>query len=192
MKGLVLKIPNAKKQVFIPKDPQEFFEEAENRLFRSKSILPKLMAMARKGEGKPQVLYYEGIEGVKDVLNYKQAVEGMSGKEIVGFYAHTENTPKELLPLFDDWQKNMEEMSVSMRGVVPDHESLKAYRAEDEKSGRKMKIVPFNVYSSSISVDIGETFTRILSYKDLQGIIIENQNIADALRQIFEMVWAKY
>lgn len=58
-------------------------------------------------------------------------------------------------------------------------------------AGRTMKIVPYEEYSANISIDIGDTFVRTLSFRDLQGVIMENADVARTMRQIFEMLWVK-
>lgn len=78
---------------------------------------------------------------------------------------------------------------IKMRIIVPDHPFLKQLREMDRKYGRTVKIVPFEEYSANISIDVGDTFVCILSFKKPQGIIIENLDVARTMRQIFEMVW---
>src|SRR3989338_8173947 len=68
-KGLVLKIPNAKKQVFTAKSPEEFFGEAEERLRIAKQSLPDLLALADKPEKNFKTLYFEGEQNVKQDLS---------------------------------------------------------------------------------------------------------------------------
>lgn len=46
-KGLVLKIPYPKKQIYSAKHPQELIHEAEERLKRVNSALPELLALTQ-------------------------------------------------------------------------------------------------------------------------------------------------
>ena len=65
-KGLVLKVPHAKKQLFTAKSPEEFFREVEERLNASKRILPELLALT-SGSKKPRTLYFEGLKGMDEI-----------------------------------------------------------------------------------------------------------------------------
>ena len=67
--------------------------------------------------------------------------------------------------------------------------NLESWRKSDTEYGRKMKVIPSSTYSARNSVEIGDTFVRIRAFKDLQGVIRENEGIAETMRQIFEMVW---
>ncbi|MEK7855938.1 MAG: hypothetical protein AAB288_07605 [Acidobacteriota bacterium] len=82
------------------------------------------------------------------------------------------------------------EKGITLRGIVPDHPSLKVWREErDQKYGHMVKIVPFEAYSATNSIDVGDTFVRIIGFRDLQAVIIDNPDVALSVRQIFEMLW---
>ena len=44
-------------------------------------------------------------------------------------------------------------------------------------------------YSAKISIDVGDTFVRIVSFLELQVVVIDNSEVAQTVRQIFELVW---
>lgn len=188
-KGLALKIPHAKKQLFSAKAPDEFFEEVEERLRVARRALPELLSLT-SGTNKPKTLYFEGDKGVEDFLNY--GLEKVAGNEFVGFYAHAEGISKNLLTIINDYNDRLKRKNIGIRGIAPEHPTLAYYRERDKAYGRNMKIVPYDTYSANISIDIGPTFVRIFAPKDMQGVIIENPDIARTIKQIFEMVWSKY
>lgn len=188
-KELVLKIPYPKKQIYSAKSPEDLIADSEDKLRKVKSVLPELLALF-KGEEKPKkpsVMYFEGLNGIKELLNF--GLGKVENGEIVGFNAHTEGVSKEVENIFDEYNRKLKNKNVKVRGIVPDHPSLKGYREKDREFNRNIKIVPFEKYSSDVSIDIGPDFVRILMFKDLQGVIIENKNLAMALKQIFEMQW---
>jgi hypothetical protein len=79
-----------------------------------------------------------------------------------------------------------------MRGLAPADPSLADYRSVDKGYGRNFKEISTNDYSSEVAITVTKDLVRIEDYKNLQGIAIENQDVAKAVRQIFEMVWKKY
>ncbi|MDP3956786.1 MAG: helix-turn-helix domain-containing protein [bacterium] len=189
LKNLVLKIPHAKKQIFIAKSPEEFFAEAEEQLRQAKRALPELLAIV-SGTSKPKTLYFEGVAGIRETLTY--GVKKFPEKEIIGFYAHAADAPQELLKIFWEWNKEIKRAGIKLRGIAPKHVSLEEFRATDKEYGREMRTVPQAMYDANISIDMGKEFVRLLDFKNLQGVIIENQDIARTMKQIFEMVWSKY
>ena len=187
-KGLVLKIPHAKKQVFTAKSPEEFFSEAEDRLRLAKSALPQLLAMAEKPEKNFKTLYYEGEKNVKEVLSNLN--RRMQGKEILGFYAReTEEISTEMKEFFHDWNEEGKQLGVTLRGITPDDPSLQWYKERGEYFGFKMKYVDPKVYLSDCSIEVGDNFVQIFSLRYMQVVLLENPDIASTMRQIFEMVW---
>ncbi len=188
MKEVVLKIPHAKKQIFIAKPPDELVTRAFAGLQEVSQLLPKLRDLMPKDK-RPKILYFEGPNEIRQML-WHSPLTGKS-KELVGFYAYNAELPKKLLQTIDDYNDHLAKRGVRVRGIVPEHPSLKQYRDSDDEQGRAMHVVPFSQYSSSVSIDIGERFVRLIAYADQQGVIIENTEVANSMRQIFEMVWKK-
>lgn len=186
-KGLVAKVPRAKKQLFVAKPPDELFALAEEKLRVAKDVLPQLLAIAEGEAQKPRTLFYEGLPAVRDVF-LKQAKQ-MADKELVGFYAHSSGATSEMLDFFDEYNEKIKQHKVRVRGIAPEHPNLEKYRKTDAEYGRQMKIVPFEEYSSDISIDIGENYVMFFSIQDAQATLIENERIAKTMKQIFEMVW---
>jgi sugar-specific transcriptional regulator TrmB len=188
-KGLAERVPRARKKLYRPTSPEEAFGVAEERLSMAKEKLPELLAMTKGAETKVNVLYFEGLKGIKQVMEYKRDED--KGKEILGFYATSKDLPQELQDFFEEWNNKNVKRKITMRGIVPDHDSLTYYRESDARHGRSMKVVPHSEFSSEVAIDISDNIVRIHDYKNLQGIAIENGDVARTMREIFEMVWKR-
>lgn len=188
-KGLATKIPNAKKRSFSAKSPEAFFKEQEIKMARSKHILPELMSLAGENERKVKVLYYEGLKGMSDAIDY--GTKQMQNKELVGFYSTAHKIPPELIKMYGDWETVLDKHKIHVRGFTPDHPSSKEMIERDIAMGYDLHVVPYSEYSSNVSIDAGETFVRIMMNQDMQAVIIENPQVAKTLREIFEMAWKK-
>jgi sugar-specific transcriptional regulator TrmB len=187
MRGLVNKIPKAQKTLYVARNPEELVQEAQEKLARAKEALPALQALMSKGK-RPQALFYEGPEGLKQALLY--GLKQMGGKELVGWYAQVGDLPKHVREdLFSEINSTMNKLAVGARGFAPKHPSLKRFRELDKQFGRQIKQIPASEYASNISIDVGDDFVRLIAYKDLQAVIIKNADIALALRQVFEIMW---
>jgi len=186
-KGLAERVPRARKQSYRPISPEQAFGVAEEKLSLAKERLPELLAMSKGASTKVNVLYFEGLKGIKQVMEYKRDED--RGKEFLGFYATSKDLPKELTDYFTEWNEKNRKRGIKMRGIVPDHDSLEEYRNADKEHGRNMKVVPYKEFSSEVAIDISENVVRIHDYKNLQGIAIENADVAKTMREIFEMVW---
>ncbi|MSR85702.1 hypothetical protein EXS71_04710 [Candidatus Uhrbacteria bacterium] len=185
-KGAVLKIPHVKKQLFIPKSPQVLFQEVEHRISNARQMLPELLALMPK-ESKPKVLYFEGLNGIWESLQYK--IDQLAGKEMVAFYGQDSQVSAELRDIFERYQQLIKRLVIRSRSVGPDHPNLKKFRKTDVEFHRQVKQIPLSLYDSNISIEIADTFVRLVAFKDLQATIIENVEIAKSLKKIFELVW---
>ena len=188
-KNLVMKVPRLKKQLFIAKSPEEFFAGAEERLRQAKKALPELITMAENNKTNIRTIFYEGLSGIKEAIYYKS--KEMSGEEIVGFYATTEDASSELMELFNPWPKDMREAGINFKVITPEHETTKRYTDPNNQYGHKVKTIPYSLYSSKSSLEAGDTFVRIVLFKEQQSVIIESPELADSVKQIFNMVWSK-
>src|SRR3989344_3806476 len=186
-KGLVSKVPRMRKQLFVAKSPDEFFALAEERLALAKKVLPELMAMAGGDQPKVRSIFYEGLGGVRQALWYH--LNEMNGRQFVGFYASPHEAADGFEELSIEWNKELRKKGIMIRGIVPDHPSLVEWRKRDSEYGHSMKIVSYESYSAVNSIEVGDTFVRILAFRDLQAVIIENPDVARTVRQIFKMVW---
>lgn len=185
MRGLVLKIPHAKKQLFTAKSPEELFLESENKLNTAKSILPQLLAITRS-EKRPKTYLFEGVAGYREAIN--MSLEEMEGKEILGFYSQTSEGTFKVLNVMNDNFEERKKLNIITRAIVPDHESMRDI--ENRYENFKFKKISTESYSAEDAVEIGESCVKIFS-KDLQTVVIQDKNITKMFRQIFEMVWEK-
>ena len=190
-KGLVLKVPQMKTQHYIARSPEEAFGVAQERLTLAKKALPELLAITKGKKTKVNTVYFEGVEGMKQLLEYK--FKEHEGEEMLGFWATDANASPELTKYFKtEYPRKMQRHSIRMRGLAPADPNLADYRAVDSGYGRNFKQISTNDYSSEVAITVTKDLVRIEDYKNLQGIAIENQDVAKAVRQIFEMVWKKY
>jgi hypothetical protein len=185
-KQLVLKVPHAKNAIFIAQDPDAFFQESFNRAKEAHSTLSQLKALHRK-DSKVSSMYFEGEEGVREALFYKH--KEIANKEVVGFFAKGETLTPRLLKVCHEWRETMKKSGATLRGIAPDHSSLQEFRDTDNQLNQIFKTIPFQQYSSDVSIDATSLFVRIVLFSAKQAIIIENPQIVKTVQQIFELSW---
>ena len=184
LKSLVLKIPHSKKQIFIAKNPQDFFKEQEEKLESAKQALPKLLARIPQGD-RVKTYFFEGREGIKQALYY--GLEALTGKELVCYYA--KSTGGKIPEVYFDYSEKLCRQKTKIRALVPDHLSLVKFRHFEKSPMVTTIILPEAEFSPKVSVEIAESFVRILLHQDQQALIVENKNFAEMMKQVFEMVW---
>lgn len=191
--GLVSQSNEGKKTVFIAEEPEALdklfdiqLRQIEARKQELKKVLPELKKSQRVEDvNAPSVRFYRGIEGIKAINAYAYK------KERDEHLIYAMSNYDEVLKIFPDIlkfnpQKRLKKKISSK--VIYSFESGEI--KTDPKLLRETKKV-----SSPIKADINlhEKTASFLTYNGDKsvGIILENKEIVEALRQLFEMAWDK-
>jgi HTH-type transcriptional regulator, sugar sensing transcriptional regulator len=193
-KGFALNVPRAKKQQFIAISPDECLALTKEKIKLSEQDLPELLALKKKQEHRVNVAYFEGLAGIKE--SYKKLILVMkekseSRRKFVGFYAKIDNLESDLEKSFDEITSEFVKHKIRRRGITTYNPLIaEKYLSAIKKFGiSDVKALAEEKYSSYISIEAYDRYVHILSQRNLQAIIIEDADIANVIRQIFEMVW---
>lgn len=190
-KGMVRKIPRAKKLLFEAESPQHIWQIVEERMLWAKRALPELLAVKKEKNKKVGVAYYEGINGFREIY-YRLVKEMDKQAEIFGFYARADDISMELLKFWDELNAFQEKIGVKRRVIT----TVNEYYQQNEAIMRmldsqkmKMKGLLQDKYDSHISMEVYGDKVLIASHRYLQAVVLENADVALALKQVFAMVW---
>lgn len=190
-KGLIVPVAGEQKRMYIARSPEAYIDEVGERVRDARRILPELLALQKKTSEKPNILYFEGIEGMKQAYAYR--LQELHGKEMVGFFARASDADEEIQrEVFVPWNMYKEKHNIRVRGYMPDDPSLQPYTAF-LSSGKSIigKYLPVSLYGADCSLEIADTWTRISFVQAKQSLIIESKKFATAMRQVFELLWQK-
>lgn len=180
---------------FVAKHPvaiTNVIEKEKERIERTKKLFVttagKLSSLFNLSVGKPGVQFYEGKDGVWEVL-----LDSLTATEEILTYADLEAIAKFIPDLNAEYSTLREEKDVKKRGLVIDsaeaRKFLKSYDGEVTKTKlikATDKVVPFQtimqVYDNKVSyITLTEDY--------LVGIIITDQHIANTHKYLFESHW---
>ena len=183
-KGLVIKIPHAKKALFQAKTPDELYEQTILNINQFEKVLPKLRSI-NPSKKNIKTLYYEGLDGIKEALFYR--LSDLKGTTNDGFWAKNDGTiTKPIMDLFHKWNISREKYNILISGVTPEHESTREFFEKYKKTHQFLQ-VPQEDYDSDISIEVTDKFVRIIDAHELKAIIIENDRLSKSLKQIFNL-----
>ncbi|TAK97127.1 hypothetical protein EPO05_00045 [Patescibacteria group bacterium] len=193
-KGLIYKAVDRKRVLYIAEDPEKIVnvvESQKRRLDRQKveleKIIPELQSMFSVAFSKPKVNFYEGREGIKNI--YKEFVE--THQNIYSFFS-----PYHFFKLFSHAENDELLMRLYANGgqlhnlVERSDEAVARLKVEKYKSFTKSKFLPADFKFENDLLVTGDK-VALISFKNLIGVIICDQAIADLQRNIFKLIWGK-
>lgn len=189
-KGLVSTIPRAKKKLFVAKDPREVITYLEERTARAKRALPEMLSLIPTDAPKLKIQYFQGMKGVQEALDYG-ITHNISTKEIVGFYASGSKVADTYMDMSVKFMRTLSKRGVRVRGITPDDATIREIKKLNDTLGHELRTIPLSEYSAQASIEAEDKLVRIILNNDQRALIIEDVELAQMIRQIFEMVWKK-
>ena len=186
-KGLVARVPREKKQLYVPKSPEEVIGLAEEKLFLAKKALPELLALAKSGKKSDvKVTYYEGEKQVTD------AYFGLLAKPDATIEGWISDAPHKQRREFwySEFRTKRLAQNIRNRLIVPNTPMMQEYAADDASSLKETRIErnPAFVIACEINMYDGNKVV-MTSWEETVGVVIESRRIHDTLKAIFETHW---
>ena len=189
-KGLMSSVEKGKKTLYQVEDPKQLLrliEEQEGDIKKKeqefKKHLPELETLFDIAEEKPKVRYFEGKEGL---IAIREDYFKAKNKEVLGFFAIDEEKNVFSEQEMKEASLNRKKRKINIKLIYTDNKlSLKP------KSDLSMRrFIPKNKFPLSSTFIIYDNKVGIVSLKGkLIGVIIENKEIANTLRSIFNLAW---
>jgi sugar-specific transcriptional regulator TrmB len=184
-KGLISAIKKEGKTHYFAEDPRNLERIMAERKEKISQLMPELLAFSNILDKKPEIRYFEGEEGIKEVFKY--AVENAK-QEICLMYSETYLSEFDEKFFSEYLVPKRLERKVLARTLVPDNEQMRAL--ESEKILRKIKFLPPNLFKIKMEVLIyGNDKVSIISFREKFALIIESRDIHDSFQSIFEVMW---
>lgn len=158
---------------------------AENIKKSEEEIVPEL-TLLHSFKDRPKIRFYEGIEGLKHVYE-----DTLTSSEQILAYATIDDMHGALPGYFPEYYKRRAAKGISIRGIVPKTPLGVERQRFNEEEKREIAFVPATKYQFSPEINIYNNKVMIASWREKLGIIIESEEIADAMKKIYELAWAE-
>ncbi|MFA5029804.1 MAG: helix-turn-helix domain-containing protein [Patescibacteria group bacterium] len=195
-KGLLEKNEADKKvSLFSANHPLKLQEIVETKQQRAKNaalaldgVLPALVSDYNLLSGKPEVLYFEGEEGLKKI-----AFDSLSAKTEILQYIDNEAANKYWPNLNEEYVKKRKGLGIKKRMITIDSEFIKKNKAKYDRSITDIHLIDGERYPFATSMQIYDNKVShvTLSQNKKIGFLIEDAEIAGMHRTIFEYMWEK-
>ncbi len=167
--------------------PRLLIERFERSAEAAKSLLPQLMDIAYASPVKPRIRFYDGLEGIKQILFEAAA----SGKDYIGFIDYA-LMPKEIYRhIRTKVAPERAKLGNSLRLLMPRNETnakvLLDYRQKIEH-----RMVDFPSRKNHIEILLYEgSKIGCMSFvkNEMFGVVIDSEAILVTLKDLFMLIW---
>lgn len=165
-------------------DPKHIYENIKEKTQRLKTLLPDLKRLHGKAEH-PTIRYFEGTNGIKtlyldSLTSHTEILNYANSQEIRNFWPEYDN----------EYVKERAKRKIYLRGFAPNDSYGQTVFQNNQKYYREIRLLPNNKAIFYNEINIYDDKISLVSLKgNPVGIIIQNQELADTNRSIFELLW---
>jgi sugar-specific transcriptional regulator TrmB len=186
--GLISYAIKSNKKYFIAASPKEFLKLLKEKKESIERILPQLEVLQKtKGVKRPRVEVYEGVEGMKSVMN------SILRTDVKEFFAYgSSRSSYEIMPAFmDDWHKQRIKKKIIMKVLYNNTEKARAKVKEMPETliNADLKFMPIELESPTATLIYGNIVVLQSWTKEPFAVIIEDERMAENQKRYFRELW---
>jgi HTH-type transcriptional regulator, sugar sensing transcriptional regulator len=181
-RGFVSYVIKSGVKYFEAVEPSKFLDSLKEKQEKIEAVLPELESIKSSLTQKPQIEMYEEINGLKSVFN--DILKENKETWFIG-------DPKMLDSLqfyFPHFVKQKRKQGLFSKVITHDCQAMRKYKKESSKRYINMRFI--NKKIEMTKVIFGDK-VAFLTFKEKNSIaiLINNKNIADTERKLFEILW---
>jgi sugar-specific transcriptional regulator TrmB len=191
-KGLMIKTRRANTQYYGTETKENILltlahkrESMEKEIARQMDMVEQYgteLSTRHYAQSRPKITFYEGTSGLEKV--YEDTLTSKTELRSWGsFDANNDALPE----YFKTYYKRRAQRKIPMKSIHPDTPLSRAHQARNKKELRESALVPVKHFDLTPEIQVYDNKVNVVSWKDKMGIIIESQEIADAVHAIFEL-----
>jgi sugar-specific transcriptional regulator TrmB len=190
-KGLVNFVTKNKVRYFSAEPPQKIVNILEGRATYARKVMPELLSITNTLALKPKIKYYEGMEGVKNILLDTLTAK----KELLGY-----SNLKDVAELFGDFLMDFSiqkmKKQIKTRMICPSSEGSFNYVKEHYPKDFPQELIEILFvnprefwFENEITIYDDKVAVISLNKEELNGMIFESPVYARSQRAIFNLAW---
>ncbi len=186
---------DGKKTTYIAEPPEKIAEmigDREKEFHKQKDLLHNVMgdlySTYRLAHNKPGVKFFEGEEGIREVL-----ADSLTSNTIIYTYADIEAIVKYIDAINQEYVKKRDHLGLKKEAIIVDSPFARNYLKEYHRDTTDIKFIKGDVHPFQ---NVMQIYDGKISYLTLEGdtmigVIISDPVIYRMHRSLFEFTWAK-
>lgn len=185
--GLVYISIKDNKKLFYPADPEILMSKIKEREKELGLVLPYLQNLYNSPKVKPNIMYFEGVEGIKQM--YEDSLKTLKkGDELLAYGG--EDMVKYLPKYMEYYVVKRVKIGIGVRGLYKKAQEYENYALKSKEQLRELRLVDERLFDIQNEVLIYKNKVAITSFgKEMFGMIIESREIYNSQKAMFELAW---
>jgi sugar-specific transcriptional regulator TrmB len=167
-------------------DPEQLSELLDARRRRLDVLLPELRSLHNRA-GKPRVRFFEGLDGIRTVLNETLAARS---KQLLGILSMRDLYEVPGRAWMDDLVSRRIEAGVFLRVVRSPVKDIPNVWPRSQSDLRDVRFAPADFVFTMTSYVYDENVALISSRRENFAMTIESEEFAAMQRHLFEVLWS--
>lgn len=184
-KGLVSQVKKGRYFYFQPVNPHSLVEDQYKRFNDLEKSLPELLSLHEQFSAQPQVSFFQGREGIIRIME-----DTLTAKTELLCWADVSLATRTLLKdYYPSYITKKVKRKVWLRGIFSYDKAALEVKRRGKEELREVVLIPKEEFPFKNEINIYDDKVAIVSHADQMGVIIQNQNIADTQRSIFNFAF---
>lgn len=180
-KGLASHVDKKGQRYFQALDPRTLVEDQFTKYKSLEKFLPELLSLHQRFFSVPQMRLFEGKEGLIKIME-----DTLTTKTPICAWANADLAATTLLAdYYPTYIRKKVERKVWVNAILGYDKRALEFKRTEKAELREVHLIPKEKFPFRNEIDIYDDKVAIMSHQDAVGVIIENINIADTQRSIF-------
>lgn len=181
-KGIVSHVKKGKFLYFRALHPRALLEDQHDKYSALAKAIPELLKLHEKYSATPQMSVFEGEEGLIRIME-----DTLTTKTELLCWADASLAVGSLKEYYPNYIAKKVKRGIQLRGIFCRDEVALDLQQREKEELREVYLIPKEKFPFKNEINIYDDKIAIISHHDQIGIIIQNKNIADTQRAIFEL-----
>jgi len=171
-----------------PAQLEKLMEIRENKLKKDKELLnnylPDMISAFNLMNNKPGIKFYEGIEGVKKILN-----DTLKAKDEIYTISDSSSIRAHAKKLNEEYIKKRKKLGIKKKLIVP--LSARDNYSQTKTEFTEIRFLPGEYFNFDTGIQIydGKISYQTIKPDKMVGVLIENESIYKMHKMLFEYIW---
>ena len=174
------------KTMVIADPPERLIELLDQRRKRAVEVLPELRSIHNRSHAKPRVRYYEGLDGIKSVLD---ATLTASDQRLLGILSMQDLYQVPGREWMDDHVRRRIDAGIELRAVRSSSKDIHGLWAHNPAELRDVRYAPPDFVFTMTSYIYDDCVALISSQRENFAMTLQSEEFAAMQRHMFEALW---